>query len=201
MTNERSFVYYAPMANSRLTIIQKTIHLGAKWGLLDLSISDIATSCSIQKSTIYSHFSDKNTLICAVIDYCKQTLLQEIANLNPKSSLSLSDLTFFYYSLFSNTQLNESLRTIEAIKLINSEASSASRMLDNMLKARFEVIFDKMKANDPSFYANLYYSALKDHITLYLQRQTEGETWQEFSWEIENFVNEFLHLFQERNTN
>jgi AcrR family transcriptional regulator len=122
--------------NTRSLIMENTINLMWYNGYHGTSIFAISQACKIQKSSFYTHFSSKESLLIHIIDDCHQKMRKDFvasAFEVPKlpALVRKQSIDALKYFVMSNRQL-------PAIFFISTETekniAAASRPIKNLLK-------------------------------------------------------------------
>ncbi|MDE6716450.1 MAG: TetR/AcrR family transcriptional regulator [Muribaculaceae bacterium] len=78
--------------NTQQRILATTYDLLMRYGISSVTMDFIAKECKVSKRTLYETFTDKVSLIKAVLDWHRETVKQKFAEVRDKSANSLEAL-------------------------------------------------------------------------------------------------------------
>lgn len=126
-------------------IILKTLELGFSKGLANVSLMDIANAVGIKKASLYSHFDSKNSIVNAVLSYCKAKLVQKNFDVNFKAQDApslLFSLVDSFMETFGESPLSQYYAIVQQQKLHEKIFNDAAHEIDAMVTARVKVALE-----------------------------------------------------------
>jgi len=190
--------------NTKEKIIRTFLEAASNEGLDKVSLQKTADKVAIQKASIYSHFKSREDLINQMFDYGQSLIKKESSEtkLTKKDpAYELKSLTFWFFNLLQEDEIEQYYKVLEANKFYRSKARANLKQLLSLFTSRCEVFIDffvqtgQLKVENSEFAANLFSSALLNLIEELFVRKENGEKIDEFYWELEEYVDKFVALF------
>lgn len=129
-------------STTKKRLIQITIQKASKIGLDNISLSLIAKELGITKSSIFSHFKNKEDLIEQVYKYGKSLTAQKNQRFSfeEDAEIVLTKAVDYWHSIYS--EHSDFNRIIEMQKFIDSRAKEISQSLEAMIYSQSQVIIE-----------------------------------------------------------
>ncbi len=184
-------------------IILKTLELGFSKGLSNVSLMDIANEVGIKKASLYSHYDSKNSLVSAVIDYCKQKLAENNFAVNFKAK-DAQDLLFSlvdnFMETFGEAPLSQYYAIIQQQKLFNTAFYEAGHEISAMVTARVKVALEYcvqrswLNIPDTDIASNFFSDSIQQCLTNLVGCENLDLEF-DADWELNQLVDGIISLF------
>ena len=184
-------------------IILKTLDLGFTKGLANVSLMDIATEVGIKKASLYSHFDSKNSLVCAVIGYCKAKLAQKNFDVNFKAKDAQSllfSLVDSFMETFGESPLLQYYAIVQQQKLYEKVSNDAVHEITAMVNARVKVALEYcvqrswLDIPDTDIASAFFSDSIQQCLTNLVTSENLGLEFDE-DWELNRLVDGIISLF------
>ena len=184
-------------------IILKTLELGFFKGLSNVSLMDIATEVGIKKASLYSHYDSKNSLVNAVIGYCKEKLAENNFAVNFKAKDAqelLFSLVDNFMETFSKEPLSQYYAIIQQQKLYNQDFYEAGHEINLMVTARVKVALEYcvqrswLDIPDTDIASSFFSDAIQQCLTNLVASENLGLEF-DADWELNRLVDGIVSLF------
>ncbi|HPZ15072.1 MAG TPA: TetR/AcrR family transcriptional regulator [Sphaerochaeta sp.] len=183
---------------TRERIITTLLTLASQRGLSNVSLSLLASECSITKAALFHHFESRDALERELFTFATDLAQTQMATI-PLTG-SATDVLFaamdHWHGLYAQEPLRSFYRIIEAEALHRSEAMRIKRSLSQMIKAQSRAVLESLSSTgrlaigDVEF-AILTLSTGAEHFLTRLLSEDE-ET---IAWEEEQFITSFARLY------
>lgn len=152
------------MIETKENILISSKDLFSKYGYKKVTMDEVAKASKVTKKTVYSYFSDKQTLVKELINIELKTMMKEVDRYSSDKSLSFFDFinkTMFYllkYRKESNLLINLS-KDAANINENNDFAKEIDNSCINYIKEKLYIYIDenKLKTIDLDFCAFVIY--------------------------------------------
>lgn len=184
--------------NTADLLLTSLITLASKQGLDNVSLSTLATSLNISKSTIFSHYKNKDELVNKM--YIKgQSLTQNMGmdfSFKGNAKDVLTRAVDYWHEVYSS--ISEFYIIVEMQKYIDKRASSISASLETMIKAQAQIIIEILNDTDRLNIEDidLAIECFATTITKYIQRELINKDDDSIWWQEERFINRFYSLYK-----
>ena len=184
-------------------IILKTLELGFSKGLSNVSLMDIATEVGIKKASLYSHYDSKNSLVNAVIGYCKEKLAENNFAVNFKAKDAqelLFSLVDNFMETFSKEPLSQYYAIIQQQKLYNQDFYEAGHEINLMVIARVKVALEYcvqrswLDIPDTDIASNFFSDSIQQCLTNLVASENLNLEF-DADWELNRLVDGIVSLF------
>ena len=142
--------------NNKEKIFQVSIELFSKYGFDGVSVRQIAGEVGIKESSIYNHYSSKQEILNAILEYYIEEMISDDIPLE-QASLNLDKGFDFFYNAGSNAFLSKlkEERMMKITRLLFIESYHNDEVRDFLKKSIIEapvegwiVLFNLMKAKN-----------------------------------------------------
>lgn len=184
-------------------IILKTLELGFSKGLSNVSLMDIATEVGIKKASLYSHYDSKNSLVDAIIGYCKDKLAENNFAVNFKAK-NAQDLLFSlvdnFMETFGTAPLSQYYAIVQQQKLYNSNFNKAAHEISAMVNARVKVALEYcvqrswLNILDTDIASDFFSDSILQVLTNLVSSENLDLDFDE-DWELNRLVDGLISLF------
>lgn len=184
-------------------IILKTLDLGFNKGLSNVSLIDIANEVDIKKASLYSHFDSKNSIIIAVLDYCKSKLAQKNFDVNFKAKDAQSllfSLVDSFMETFGESPLSQYYAIVQQQKLHEKIFNDAAHEIDAMVTARVKVALEYcvqrswLDISDTDIASGFFSDAIEQCLTNLVASENLDLDF-DADWELNRLVGGLISLF------
>jgi AcrR family transcriptional regulator len=184
--------------NTSELLLTSLISLASKKGLDNVSLSTLASSLNISKSTIFSHYKNKEELVDKM--YLKGKSLTENMGLDFSFKGSAKDVLTravdYWHEVYSS--ISEFYIIVEMQKYIDSRAAKISASLETMIKAQTQIIIEMLNESHRLDIddIDLAIECFATTITKYIQREMVIGDDDSIWWQEERFINRFYELYK-----
>ena len=184
-------------------IILKTLELGFSKGLSNVSLMDIATEVGIKKASLYSHFDSKNSIVSAVIGYCKTKLAQKNFDVNFKAKDAQSllfSLVDSFMETFGESPLLQYYAIVQQQKLYEKVFNDAAHEITAMVNARVKVALEYcvqrswLDIPDTDIASAFFSDSIQQCLTNLVTSENLNLEFDE-DWELNRLVDGIISLF------
>ncbi len=190
--------------NKKEIILLKTLELGFIKGLSNVSLMDIANEVGIKKASLYSHYDSKNSIVTAVIGYCKAILAQKNFAVNFKSK-DAQDLLFSlvdsFLETFGESPLSQYYAIVQQQKLHDKLFNEAAHEIDAMVTARVKVALEYcvqrswLNIPDTDIASGFFSDAIQQGLTNLVASENLNLDFDP-DWELNRLVDGLISLFR-----
>ncbi len=182
-----------------LNLIKAFITEGSIKGLDNVSLSNLATKLNIAKSSIFSHFKNKEELINQMYLYGRKLSARNKVNFtfDGDSNEVLLSLVDHWHSIYSNKTLFDFYRIVEMQKFIDERAKEISISIDSMIASQTRIVLEvlnetnRLEINELDLaiesFASTFIKYLKNELFL-----ENGD----LIWEEERYINRFCKQYE-----
>lgn len=182
-------------SNTQNNLIKLIINEGSEKGLDNVSLSDLAKKLKIAKSTIFSHFKNKDALINEMYIYGKKISSKNKVNFSFDDTVEivLLNLVDHWHSIYSNKILFNFYRIVEMQKYIDNRAKEISISIDAMIISQTQIVLEilnetnKLEINE----LDLAIESFSSTFIKYLKNELFLENGQ-LIWEEERYITRFI---------
>lgn len=130
--------------NTALNLIKIFIDEGSKRGLDNVSLADLAKKLNIAKSTIFSHYKNKDALIDEMYNYGKRLSAKSKVNFSfvGDSEEVLLNAVDHWHGIYANRTLFNFYRIVEMQKFIDKRAKDISISIDAMIISQTRIVLE-----------------------------------------------------------
>ena len=184
--------------NTSELLLTSLISLASKKGLDNVSLSTLASSLNISKSTIFSHYKNKEELVDKM--YLKGKSLTENMGMDFSFKGSAKDVLTravdYWHEVYSS--ISEFYIIVEMQKYIDSRAAKISASLETMIKAQTQIIIEMLNESHRLDIddIDLAIECFATTITKYIQREMVIGDDDSIWWQEERFINRFYELYK-----
>ncbi len=184
-------------------IILKTLDLGFNKGLSNVSLMDIANEVNMKKASLYSHFDSKNSIIIAVLGYCKSKLAQKNFDVNFKAKDAQSllfSLVDSFMETFGESPLSQYYAIVQQQKLHEKIFNDAAHEIDAMVTARVKVALEYcvqrswLDISDTDIASGFFSDAIEQCLTNLVASENLDLDF-DADWELNRLVDGLISLF------
>ncbi len=184
-------------------IILKTLDLGFNKGLSNVSLMDIANEVNMKKASLYSHFDSKNSIIIAVLGYCKSKLAQKNFDVNFKAKDAQSllfSLVDSFMETFGESPLSQYYAIVQQQKLHEKIFNEAAHEIDAMVTARVKVALEYcvqrswLDISDTDIASGFFSDAIEQCLTNLVASENLDLDF-DADWELNRLVDGLISLF------
>ncbi len=184
-------------------IILKTLDLGFNKGLSNVSLMDIANEVNMKKASLYSHFDSKNSIIIAVLGYCKSKLAQKNFDVNFKAKDAQSllfSLVDSFMETFGESPLSQYYAIVQQQKLHENIFNDAAHEIDAMVTARVKVALEYcvqrswLDISDTDIASGFFSDAIEQCLTNLVASENLDLDF-DADWELNRLVDGLISLF------
>lgn len=184
--------------NTADLLLTSLISLASVKGLDNVSLSTLAASLNISKSTIFSHYKNKDELVNQM--YIKgQSLTQNMGmdfSFKGNAKDVLTRAVDYWHEVYSS--ISEFYIIVETQKYIDKRAASIASSLETMIKAQtqivIEILNDTGRLNIEDI--DLAIECFSSTISKYIQREFINKDDDSIWWQEERFINRFYSLYK-----
>jgi len=193
------------MTNNKtaLNILKTLISEGSKRGLDNVSLSTIAEKLNIAKSTIFSHFKNKEDIIDNMYKYGQKISSKNKVNFSfdGNSNEVLIKVVDHWHSIYSNKVLFDFYRIVEMQKFIDERAKEISLSIDSMIVSQSRIVLEILNETDRLNIAelDLAIESFASTFIKYLKNELFLENG-DLIWEEERFVARFVKQYEKKST-
>lgn len=189
--------------NTKEQIILKTLELGFTKGMSNVSLMDIAKEVGIKKASLYSHFDCKNSIIDAILGYCKAELAQKNFDVNFKAKDAQSllfSLVDSFMETFGESPLSQYYAIVQQQKLHEKVFNEAAHEIDAMVTARVKVALEYcvqrswLDIPDTDTASDFFSDAIQQCLTNLVASENLNLNF-DADWELNRLVDGLLSLF------
>ena len=189
--------------NKKEIIILKTLELGFSKGLSNVSLMDIASEVGIKKASLYSHFDSKNSIVSAIIGYCKAKLTKKNFDVDftAKDAQSLLfSLVDSFMETFGEAPLSQYYAIVQQQKLHDKTFNEAAHEIDVMVNARVKVALEYcvqrswLDIPDTDIASSFFSDAIQQCLTNLVASENLGLEF-DADWELNRLVDGIIALF------
>lgn len=185
--------------NTALNILKTVIKQGSKKGLDNVSLSLIATKLDIAKSSLFSHYKNKDEIINEMYIYGKKLSSKNKANFSFKGNSYdvLINVVDHWHSIYRNKTLFDFYRIVEMQKFIDKRAKEISTSVDSMIFSQTRVVLEVLNETNRldideldlaiESFASTFIKYLKNELFL-----INGN----LIWEEERYVSRFVKHYK-----
>lgn len=182
-----------------LNLIKTFITEGSIKGLDNVSLSNLATKLNIAKSSIFSHFKNKEELINQMYFYGRKLSAKNKVSFSFEgdSNEVLLSLVDHWHSIYSNKTLFDFYRIVEMQKFIDERAKEISISIDSMITSQTRIVLEilnetnRLEINELDLaiesFASTFIKYLKNELFL-----ENGD----LIWEEERYINRFCNQYK-----
>lgn len=182
-----------------LNILKTIIREGSIYGLDNVSLSTIANKLNIAKSSIFSHYKNKEKLIDEMYIYG-----QKLSNKN-KVTFSFDGDSYdvlikvvdHWHSIYSNKTLFDFYRIVEMQKFIDDRAKEISIAIDAMIFSQTRIVLEILNETNRLDISelDLAIESFASTFIKYLKNELFLENG-DLIWEEERYVARFVKLYK-----
>ncbi|MGD1823058.1 MAG: TetR/AcrR family transcriptional regulator [Pleomorphochaeta sp.] len=184
--------------NTALSLIKEFINEGAKKGLDNVSLSDLAKKLDIAKSTIFSHYKNKEDLTNQMYLYGKRLSAKNKVNFSfeGNSEEVLLKVVDHWHSIYANRTLFNFYRIVEMQKFIDKRAKDISLSIDFMIISQTRIVLEILNETNRleideldlaiESFSSTFIKYLKNELFL-----DNGE----LIWEEERYITRFTKVY------
>jgi AcrR family transcriptional regulator len=182
-----------------LNILKTIIREGSIYGLDNVSLSTIANKLNIAKSSIFSHYKNKEKLIDEMYIYG-----QKLSNKN-KVTFSFDGDSYdvlikvvdHWHSIYSNKTLFDFYRIVEMQKFIDDRAKEISIAIDAMIFSQTRIVLEILNETNrlDIFELDLAIESFASTFIKYLKNELFLENG-DLIWEEERYVKRFVEQYK-----
>jgi AcrR family transcriptional regulator len=185
-----------------LNLIKTFINEGSKIGLDNVSLSLLAKKINITKSTIFSHFKNKDELINEMYLYGKKLSAKNKVNfsLEGEAEEVLLNVVDHWHSIYSNRTLFNFYRIVEMQKFIDARARAISLSIDAMIISQTQIVLEVLNETNKLIIEelDLAIESFSSTFIKYLKNELFLDNG-ELIWEEERFITRFVKEYKEEN--
>jgi AcrR family transcriptional regulator len=182
-----------------INLLKALIKEGAKMGLDNVSLSSLATKVDIAKSSIFSHFKNKNDMINEMYVYGKKLSKKNKVTFSFEgdSNEVLIKVVDHWHSIYINRVLFDFYRIVEMQKFTDDRAKEISMAIDAMIISQTRIVLEILNESGRldieeldlaiESFASTFIKYLKNELFL-----ENGD----LIWEEERYVNRFVKQYQ-----
>ncbi len=189
--------------NKKEIIILKTLELGFKKGFSNVSLMDIATEVGIKKASLYSHFDSKNSIVSAILGYCKAKIAEKnfVVNFKAKDAQDLLfSLVDSFMETFGEAPLSQYYAIVQQQKFFNTDFNEAAHEISVMVNARVKVALEYcvqrswLNIPDTDLASGFFCDSIQQCLTNLVSSENLDLDFDE-DWELNHLVDGFISLF------
>lgn len=178
-------------------LLTTLIKMGAKKGLDNISLSMLAKELNISKSTIFSHYKNKNELVNCM--YIKGRSISSKLGMNftfeGDSKEILTRAVDYWHKVYSS--ISDFHRIVEMQKYVDNRALEISHSLESMITSQSQIILEQLNETNKLDIEELDYAieSFSTTIIKYIQKELLMEK-DDFWWQEERFINRFYNQYK-----
>lgn len=182
-----------------LNILKTMIREGSIYGLDNVSLSTIAKKLNIAKSSIFSHYKNKEKIIDEMYIYGRKLSSKNRVtfSFDGDSYDVLIKVVDHWHSIYSNKTLFDFYRIVEMQKFIDNRAKEISIAIDAMIISQTRIVLEVLNETNRlnieeldlaiESFASTFIKYLKNELFL-----ENGD----LIWEEERYVARFVKLYK-----
>ncbi|MDC7243835.1 MAG: helix-turn-helix domain containing protein [Sphaerochaetaceae bacterium] len=184
--------------NTALSLIKEFINEGAKKGLDNVSLSDLAKKLDIAKSTIFSHYKNKEDLTNQMYLYGKRLSAKNKVNFSfeGNSEEVLLKAVDHWHSIYANRTLFNFYRIVEMQKFIDKRAKDISLSIDFMIISQTRIVLEILNETNRLVIdeLDLAIESFSSTFIKYLKNELFLDNG-ELIWEEERYITRFTKVY------
>lgn len=185
-----------------LNLIKIIIEEGSIKGLDNISLSDLAKKIGIAKSTIFSHYKNKDELINEMYLYGKRLSAKNKVNFSFEgdSEEVLLKLVDHWHSIYSNRYLYNFYRIVEMQKFIDKRSKDISLSIDAMIISQTRIVLEVLNETNRLTIneLDLAIESFSSTFIKYLKNELFLDNG-ELIWEEKRFITRFRKEYKANN--
>ncbi|MCK9192095.1 MAG: TetR/AcrR family transcriptional regulator [Sphaerochaetaceae bacterium] len=183
--------------NTSEKLLTALIEMASQKGLDNISLSMLASQLNISKSTIFSHYKNKEELVDKMYIKGKTLTLNLGMDFSFKGDAKsvLTRAVDYWHTVYSS--ISSFHRIVEMQKYIDERAMNISLSMEAMIKAQAQIVIEQLNDTERLNIDDLDFAVecFSTTITKYLQKEMldNGE---DFWWQEERFINRFYTAYK-----
>jgi AcrR family transcriptional regulator len=183
--------------NTSEKLLTKLIEIGSAKGLDNISLSMLAKELKISKSTIFSHYKDKEELIDCMYKKGKSITAGLGMDFSFKGNAKevLTRAVDYWHEVYSS--ISDFHRIVEMQKYIDTRAMNISQSLEAMISSQSQIVIEQLNETNRLNINELDFAieSFSTTIIKYIQKEMLGDG-DDFWWQEERFINRFYNQYK-----
>ncbi len=183
---------------TRTTILATMLRLASDQGLANVSLSHLASACSITKATLFHHFKSRDALIDELFAYASALAQRQMVTIALGGSARevLGSAMDHWHELYATEPLTFFFRIVESESLHSSAAMRLKQSHHQMIVAQSRAILERLSSTGRLAIgdlelATLLFSSTAAHLLWRLLSEDEDAV----AWEEDAFIASFVRLY------
>lgn len=185
--------------STKQKLILSLLELGAKNGIDNVSIAQLAEANGISKASVFHHFASRQEMVSSLFAYCAKLAYEQQITipLNGAATDVLFRAMDHWHEVYTTEPLSWFYSIIEAEKLTHSEASAIASTLSEMFDGQSRILIEalaetgRLDVEDLDLAVEMFSSTVQNLLTKVLIGKDEDLPWRE-----EKFITGFCALYQ-----
>lgn len=178
-------------------LLTSLITLGAEKGLDNISLSMLAKDLNISKSTIFSHYKNKDELVDSMYKKGRSITSKLGMDFSFKGNAFdvLTRAVDYWHEVYSS--ISDFHRIVEMQKYIDKRAMNISHSLEYMISSQSQIVIEQLNETNRLDIEELDFAieSFSTTITKYIQKEMLDNN-DDFWWQEERFINRFYNQYK-----
>lgn len=183
-------------------LLTSLITLGAEKGLDNISLSMLAKDLNISKSTIFSHYKNKDELVDSMYKKGRSITSKLGMDFSFKGNALdvLTRAVDYWHEVYSS--ISDFHRIVEMQKYIDKRAMNISHSLEYMISSQSQIVIEQLNETNRLDIEELDFAieSFSTTITKYIQKEMLDNN-DDFWWQEERFINRFYNQYKIKDKN
>lgn len=183
--------------NTAEKLLTTLIKLGSSDGLDNISLSMLAKELGISKSTIFSHYKNKEELVDCMYKKGRSitTGLGMDFSFKGNAQEVLSRAVDYWHEVYSS--ISDFHRIVEMQKYTDERAMKISQSLEAMISSQSQIVIEQLNETNRLNINELDFAieSFSTTIIKYIQKEMLADN-EDFWWQEERFINRFYNQYK-----